>query len=88
MTKILAEQAIQQTGCTDQDCAVKLGRLLNVQRMLVGSLGKFEDSYVVNVRVVDIETGRAVASDTSKGASIDDVEAAVKVLARRIARSQ
>jgi len=88
MTKILAEQAIQQTGCTDQDCAVRLGRLLNVQRMLVGSLGKFEDSYVVNVRVVDIETGRAVASDTSKGASIDDVEAAVKVLARRIARSQ
>jgi YVTN family beta-propeller protein len=87
MAKILEEQAIQQTGCTAEECAVKLGRLLNVQRMIVGSVGKFEDSYVVNVRVVDIETGKAVGGDTARGASIDDVEAAVRLLARRLART-
>ena len=27
MEKILAEQAFQQTGCTDQACAVKLGKM-------------------------------------------------------------
>jgi curli biogenesis system outer membrane secretion channel CsgG len=82
MDAILSEQTLQQSGCTDQDCAVKLGKLLNVQRMLVGSLGKFEDSYVVVARLVDVETGQAVWSGTTKGKSGDDVEAAVRRLAR------
>ena len=40
MESIMKEQALQQGGCTDQACAVKLGNLLNVQKMVVGSLSK------------------------------------------------
>ena len=29
MDRVLQEQAFQQTGCTSQECAVKLGKLLN-----------------------------------------------------------
>lgn len=86
MNKVLAEQALQQTGCTTSDCAVKIGRLLNVQRMIVGSVGKLLDTYVVNVRVVDVETGRVVLSDTAKGQDVEGIESAVKEMARRISR--
>lgn len=87
MDALLAEQTLQQTGCTDQECAVKLGKLLNVRRMVVGSLGKFEESYVVIVRMVEVEDGQVVWSGTAKGKSGDDVEAAVRRLARELSAS-
>ena len=86
MQKVLSEQAFQQTGCTSAECAVKLGKLLNVQRMIVGSFGKFLDSYVLNVRVVDIETGRVVSSDTANGSTTREVETNIKALAQRLSR--
>jgi len=67
MQKILSEQAFQQTGCTSQDCAVRLGKLLNV-------------------RVVDIETGQVVYSDSANGATTKEVEANIKALAQRLSR--
>ncbi|MEK7474331.1 MAG: CsgG/HfaB family protein [Candidatus Coatesbacteria bacterium] len=87
MDAVLAEQSLQQTGCTDQDCAVKLGKLLNVRRMIVGSLGKFETSYVIVMRMVDVENGQVVWSGTAKGTSGDEVESAVRRLARELSVS-
>ena len=86
MQKILSEQAFQQTGCTSQECAVKLGKVLNVQRMVVGSFGKFIDSYVLNVRVVDIESGQVVYSDSANGSTTKEVEANIKALAQRLSK--
>lgn len=86
MDAIMSEQAIQQTGCTDQDCAVKLGKMLNVQRMLLGTLGKFEDSYVLNVRVVNVESAELVWTGGARGKTIDDVEAGVRRVARDLSR--
>ncbi|MDI6640975.1 MAG: CsgG/HfaB family protein, partial [Elusimicrobiota bacterium] len=37
MESILAEQKFQISGCTDQECAVKIGKLLNVQQVVVGT---------------------------------------------------
>jgi hypothetical protein len=84
MQKVLEEQAFQQTGCTSQECAVKVGRLLNVQKIVVGSFGKFLDSYVLNVRVVDVESGTIVYSDTAKGKTTDEVEGNISSLASRL----
>ena len=85
MVKILAEQGLQQTGCTQSDCAVKLGKLLNVQRMVVGSFGKFLDANVLTIRVVDIESGQVVYSDTARGKTSEEMEVAIRALASRLA---
>lgn len=81
MEAIMSEQALQQTGCTDQDCIVKIGKLLNVQRMVMGSLGKFEDHYVVSVRMVDVESGQVIWSGSARGKKIDDVESGIRRIA-------
>jgi len=86
MEKVLAEQALQQTGCTDAECAVKLGKILNVKRMVVGTLGKFEGSYVASVRLVDVETSEVVQSETAKGETIEVVEAGIRNLARLLSQ--
>jgi len=85
MDKVLAEQGFQQTGCTNEECAVKLGKLLNVQRMAVGSFGKLLDSYFLNVRVVNIETGGVSFADSAEGATVKDLKVAVRDMARRMA---
>ncbi len=56
MEQILAEQKFQLSGCTSQECAVRVGKILNVRKMVVGSVIKL-DKYYINIRVVDIETG-------------------------------
>jgi hypothetical protein len=67
MDKILAEQAFQQTGCTTSECAIKLGKLLNVRYFIVGNFGKLLGEYVVGFRAVDVQTSRIVYSDDAKG---------------------
>jgi TolB-like protein len=84
MDKILAEQAFQNTGCTSEECAVKLGRLLNVKRMLVGSFGKLMNKYFVNVRVVDVETSGIVFAESVKGETVEEIEAGVKSLVEQM----
>lgn len=64
MDKVLAEQAFQQTGCTSQECAVKLGRILKVDRILIGTYGVYEDSRVLTAQIVEVETGRIAASES------------------------
>ena len=83
--KILSEQAFQQTGCTSQECAVKLGHLLNVQRMVVGSCGKLIGKYFVNVRVIDVETGKASSADEASGVSVEEIRQGLKDIAARMA---
>ncbi|HLD29015.1 MAG TPA: CsgG/HfaB family protein [bacterium] len=62
MEVILAEQGLQQTGCTTNECAVKLGEILNVERIIVGKLVKLFQTYYVMADMIDVETGEIVLS--------------------------
>lgn len=63
MNAILAEQGFQKTGsCDASDCAVEVGRLLAVDRMVLGSAGKLGETWSVTLRLVNVETGEVAAS--------------------------
>lgn len=57
MEMILEEQGFQQTGCTSAECAVEVGKLLGVQKMVTGSIGKLGELYTVDARMFDVQTG-------------------------------
>jgi len=84
MEKILAEQAFQQTGCTSEGCAVKIGKLLNVRLMVVGSFGKLLTEYFVTIRVIDVENGKSVYAKTERAANVNQVETAVKGMVKEM----
>src|SRR3989339_914858 len=63
MDEILLEQKFQQSSCTDISCAVKIGRILNVKKMVLGTLSKINDDYQISAKMVDVETGRIDISD-------------------------
>ncbi len=57
MGEILSEQGFQQSGCTTTDCAVEVGALLGVQRMVTGSIGKIGNLYTITAKSINVETG-------------------------------
>lgn len=63
MNAILSEQGFQKTGsCDASECAVEVGRILAVDRMVLGSAGKLGETWSVTLRLVNVETGEVAAS--------------------------
>lgn len=58
MEEILKEQGFQQTGCTNTECAVEIGKLLNVSYVVLGNVDKVGNIYSFNVRLVNVMTGK------------------------------
>ena len=66
MQQILTEQDFQLAGCTSDECAVEVGRLLGVANMVAGSIGKIGTTYAMDIRLIDVESGaiaRTVTQD-------------------------
>jgi len=76
MEQILNEQQFQQTGCTSQECAVKIGKILNVKKMIVGTTGLFAGKYYINISYVDVETTEV---DFSERVDFDKLENAINM---------
>lgn len=67
MDQILREQAFQQSGaCDNNGCSVEMGKVLSVDRVLVGSVGRIGDSWALNLRLVKVETGEVLRSASGK----------------------
>jgi TolB-like protein len=74
MQDILKEQGFQQTGCTSDACIVEAGQLLGVKFIIAGSLGKVGSTYTLNLRMIDVETGKIIrAANSDCRCEIDDV---------------
>src|SRR5664279_4315863 len=75
MDQILKEQGFQQSGaCEGGECALQMGKILSVDRILVGSVGLVGHTYTLNLRMVKVGTGEVLRSDMkSCRGSIDDV---------------
>jgi peptidyl-prolyl cis-trans isomerase B (cyclophilin B) len=85
MEEILKEQGFQQTGCTETECAVKMGKVLNVKKMVVGGLGKIGTAYRLSLRVVDVETAVIEAED-AESQTVKEEEMETKLVPPLVAR--
>lgn len=84
MEQIFAEHKFQMTGCTSDSCAVKMGQILNAQKVVVGSVSKLGDDYYINIRLVNVENGQIEIADSEKTAYYDELPTACFMLAYRM----
>ena len=84
MDSVLSEQKFQNSGCTEQQCAVEMGKLLNVKQMLVGSLSKLLDTYYITVNVIDVETGKIMASYDGDAGNARELKDACQKIVKKI----
>jgi Curli production assembly/transport component CsgG len=81
MEKILKEQGFQQSGaCDGSGCAVEVGKLLSINRMVVGTLGKLGSAWTFSVRGVDVQTGEILGS--ARRQQKGEIEDVVPLVAR------
>lgn len=65
MNEILSEQGFQESGsCDTENCQVQMGQLLGIDEMITGSIGKFDGSYIINVRRINLGSGKIEGSST------------------------
>jgi formylglycine-generating enzyme required for sulfatase activity len=85
MEQLAKEKAFQLSGCTDISCAVQIGKALNVKKMVVGSVGKLGQKYLVFLRVVDVEKENVECSDKGEGeVRVEEIPSLVPSPVRRI----
>ncbi len=59
MNEILKEQGFQQSGaCSEEGCLVEMGQILGVDHLVTGSVGLVGQTFSINVRLVDMATGK------------------------------
>jgi len=69
ITRILEEQKLQMTGVTDMSQAIEIGKILNVQKIMIGSVSRLGETYIVNTRLVDVKTGALELAQNAKSTS-------------------
>jgi hypothetical protein len=68
MDRILGEQGLQASGaCENGDCVVETGKLLGVERLVVGRLTRLEGVLQLDTRLVDVGTGEVLATSSRRG---------------------
>jgi TolB-like protein len=72
MENILQEQGLNQTGCISSECAVEVGKLLSVQKIVLGSISKVGSTFSVNAKIVDVESGEIIKSANYKHKGLID----------------
>lgn len=84
MDTILNEQKAQLSGATDQNAAVQIGKLLNVQQLAIGYVSKLAGVYYITVNLVEVETGKILASRTQYAASPLEFQEACRKLVQEL----
>ena len=65
MDAILDEQALQQSGCTSQECVVQVGQILGVRKIVSGKAVKVDSElWLLSVLMVDVETARTLTVES------------------------
>lgn len=80
---VISEQGFQHSSITDAQ-AVRLGKILNVSKVVLGKVSRLGGQYQVDVRVVDVQSGHDVAME---GATFSgDYRTNVRNLATRLGK--
>ena len=57
---VVKEQQFQMSDLTDERTSVQVGKLLNADNVLIGSIGKLGTSMILTARILNVETGKVM----------------------------
>ncbi len=86
MSTILKEQDFSLSdACSGKECAVQVGKLLAVEKMIYGTISLLGKKYIINLQMVDVTTGKIekIENENYIGA-IEDIDAAAVNAAKKI----
>jgi tetratricopeptide (TPR) repeat protein len=84
---ILKEVEFSLSACADEKCQLEIGRLLAADRIVVGSLGKVGQRYILNAKMLDVRTGEALRSAYKVFATLEELVDGTELVALSLSES-
>jgi TolB-like protein len=83
LEKIMTEQQFQTSFMVDEQTAVKLGKVVGADAIVLGSINTVDGVTKVNARVIDTETSEAIVAkdEQVEGTQLPDIEKTVEHVA-------
>jgi len=72
--RILQAQEAALADCAEEDCAIRIGKLLAAGQIVVGEVVGLGRRLIVNAKIIDINTGQILAADTRGAAGEQELE--------------
>lgn len=83
--KILEELKFQQTGVTDVNSAIEIGRQLNIEKMIFGKVNLIFGQYTLTLNLIDVKLAKVENSMEEKfGQSYDEVKSSTTRAIRKL----
>ncbi len=82
---IMEAQAYTMTGCTDESCAIEVGKLLAAEQIILGELSSIGGKFILNAKIIDVEQGRNIKADKVEATGMGEMTAAAELLAFKLA---
>lgn len=85
---ILQEQGFQRSGaCDSGECAIQIGKLLSVDCIITGSIGKLGNTFIINAKSVDVGSGELITvSSREYSGEINKITGVMKLVAADLAQ--
>jgi len=88
LKQVLDEQKLGLSGAIDQNTAIGIGKILGAKLVAVGSVVKMGDSYTLNIRFVDVETGEVVSGEKLSTQSREDIPDLCGQMVRMLSKNE
>jgi len=62
MDKIFEQFDLQSTGCVSDSCMIEFGKMLQADRLLLGTIGRIGRSNTLSARIIDIESSKSITT--------------------------
>ncbi|MBL7961029.1 PEGA domain-containing protein [bacterium] len=90
MNEVLKSQDFNMSdACNTAECAVQVGQLLGVEAMIAGDIGKVGDTYTIDLRLIDVQTGKIIQTQTQDFVGkVDGLLGVMQVIANSFAGTE
>ncbi len=78
--KILAAQAESMSGCSDESCAIEIGRMLAAEQIIIGTVAALGSKFIINAKIIDVTTSKTLGADMISATSVEDLDTACRTL--------
>ena len=78
--QVLAAQEASISDCTDEACAVEIGKLLAAEQIIMGTVAALGSEYIIKAKVIDVTTSKTIGADSISAASVEELDIACQKL--------
>ncbi|MDC7227076.1 MAG: CsgG/HfaB family protein [Spirochaetales bacterium] len=82
---ILKEMEFSMQGCSDDSCALEIGKLLSAEMIVTGNLSKVGSRYLMSVKMLETETSKTMGTANGKFTDLDELIDGLETIAYSLA---